>query len=45
MAFPDSYIITGNKREQVRQIGNAVTPPAMTWLIRRCVASLHPEVG
>lgn len=27
MAFPSSYTITGNKREQVRQAGNAVTPP------------------
>jgi DNA (cytosine-5)-methyltransferase 1 len=28
MAFPKSYIMTGNKREQVKQAGNAVTPPA-----------------
>lgn len=27
MAFPDSYRILGNKREKVRQAGNAVTPP------------------
>ena len=25
--FPASYIFTGNKSEQVRQIGNAVCPP------------------
>ncbi|GAA5229231.1 DNA cytosine methyltransferase [Arthrobacter cryoconiti] len=28
MAFPKNYIMTGNKREQVKQAGNAVTPPA-----------------
>jgi DNA (cytosine-5)-methyltransferase 1 len=28
MAFPRDYIMTGNKREQVKQAGNAVTPPA-----------------
>lgn len=33
MAFPKSYIMTGNKREQVKQAGNAVTPPAARDLI------------
>lgn len=28
MAFPKPYIMTGNKREQVKKAGNAVTPPA-----------------
>ncbi|WP_212745888.1 DNA cytosine methyltransferase [Sinomonas susongensis] len=28
MAFPRDYIMTGTKREQVKQAGNAVTPPA-----------------
>jgi DNA (cytosine-5)-methyltransferase 1 len=37
MAFPTDYIITGNRREQVRQAGNAVTPPAARDLIA-CVA-------
>jgi DNA (cytosine-5)-methyltransferase 1 len=45
MAFPDSYVVLGNKRDKVKQYGNAVTPPAMEELIRRCVASLHPEVA
>jgi DNA (cytosine-5)-methyltransferase 1 len=27
MAFPREYIMTGNKREQVKQAGNAVCPP------------------
>lgn len=28
MAFPRDYLLLGNKREQVKQSGNAVTPPA-----------------
>lgn len=28
MAFPADYLLLGNKREQVKQAGNAVTPPA-----------------
>lgn len=43
MAFPREYKVCGNKRDQVKQYGNAVTPPAMHWLIGQCVASLHPE--
>ena len=31
--------VKGNKREQVRQLGNAVTPPAAEWLIRAVVDS------
>lgn len=33
MAFPRDYIMTGNKREQVKQAGNAVTPPAARDLV------------
>nr|WP_139809252.1 DNA cytosine methyltransferase [Mycobacterium avium] len=33
MDFPASYIILGNRREQVRQAGNAVTPPAARDLV------------
>lgn len=40
MAFPEQYIVTGTSREQVRQLGNAVTPPVMQMLIERCVESL-----
>jgi DNA (cytosine-5)-methyltransferase 1 len=43
MAFPGSYVVTGNKREQVKQYGNAVTPPAMQLLLQRVVASLTGE--
>jgi Site-specific DNA methylase len=40
MAFPGDYIMTGNKREQVKQAGNAVTPPAARDLISIGVDSL-----
>ena len=33
MAFPDEYVMLGNRREQVRLAGNAVTPPAARDLI------------
>ena len=40
MAFDDTYIVLGSGKEQVKQLGNAVTPPAMEWLVERCVESL-----
>ena len=40
MSFPASYIVLGNNRQKVRQLGNAVTPPVMKWLVERCVDSL-----
>jgi DNA (cytosine-5)-methyltransferase 1 len=40
MAFPGDYVITGTRREQVKQLGNAVTPPVMRVLIERVVESL-----
>jgi DNA (cytosine-5)-methyltransferase 1 len=40
MAFPDSYVVTGNKREKVRQYGGAVTPPVEDAIMARCIASL-----
>jgi DNA (cytosine-5)-methyltransferase 1 len=41
MSFPQSYIITGNKSEQVKQIGNAVTPEVAKWLGRQVMESLQ----
>ncbi|HEU5475674.1 MAG TPA: DNA cytosine methyltransferase [Actinophytocola sp.] len=41
MAFTPGYQITGSKREQVKQLGNAVTPPAAEWLIRAVVEALE----
>jgi DNA (cytosine-5)-methyltransferase 1 len=40
MAFEQSYIVLGDWKEQVRQLGNAVTPPAMEWLVGQVVDSL-----
>jgi DNA (cytosine-5)-methyltransferase 1 len=41
MAFTPDYVVEGtNKRDRVRQLGNAVTPPAAEWLIRAVTRSL-----
>lgn len=40
MAFPGDYIVLGNKRQKVRQYGNAVTPPVMKMLVERCLETL-----
>jgi DNA (cytosine-5)-methyltransferase 1 len=40
MAFPDDYEVFGTKREQVRQLGNAVTPPVARDIVDRCIESL-----
>lgn len=41
MAFSDKYIVLGNGRQQVKQYGNAVTPPVMKMLIQRCMATFQ----
>lgn len=41
MGFDKDYIILGNSKEQVKQSGNAVTPPVMQDLVQRCVESLQ----
>ena len=40
MDFPTDYTILGNRREQVRQAGNAVTPPAARDLVGIVAESL-----
>lgn len=40
MAFLADYEVLGNKRERVRQLGNAVTPPAARDLIAAVVESI-----
>lgn len=45
MAFPSEYTLLGNKRQQVRMAGNAVTPPMARDLIRVAVASLLEDAG
>lgn len=40
MAFDRDYVVLGSGRDQVKQLGNAVTPPVMEWLVQQVVASL-----
>ena len=40
MAFPSEYVVLGNRREQVRMCGNAVTPPAARDLIAAVAMTL-----
>jgi DNA (cytosine-5)-methyltransferase 1 len=40
MAFHEGYEVTGNKKERVKQMGNAVTPPAAELLLERVRESL-----
>jgi DNA (cytosine-5)-methyltransferase 1 len=44
MAFGADYVVLGNKRERVRQLGNAVTPPAARDLIAALVESITGEL-
>jgi DNA (cytosine-5)-methyltransferase 1 len=41
MGFDEAYVVKGNKREKIRQLGNAVTPPVMRWIVSRCLESLN----
>lgn len=45
MAFASEYVLLGNKREQVKMAGNAVTPNAARDIIAACVESLGYEVA
>lgn len=40
MDFPEEYVVLGNRREQVRMAGNAVTPPAARDLVGVVAESL-----
>jgi DNA (cytosine-5)-methyltransferase 1 len=40
MAFDKDYVVLGSSRDQVKQLGNAVTPPAMEWLVKQTTATL-----
>lgn len=44
MAFTPGYVVLGNKRERVRQLGNAVTPPAARDLIAATAACVGHEL-
>lgn len=43
MAFRPGYIVLGSKREQTRQYGNAVTPPAAEVIISALVEAITGE--
>jgi len=43
MAFPADYLMLGNRREQVKLSGNAVTPPAARDLIATVVEAITGE--
>jgi site-specific DNA-cytosine methylase len=34
------YIVLGSQKNQVKQLGNAVTPPVMQWLVEKGIESL-----
>lgn len=41
MGFDRDYVVLGNQREQVRQLGQGVTPPVAQWIVSRIVESLR----
>jgi DNA (cytosine-5)-methyltransferase 1 len=43
MAFPSDYTVLGNRRERIRQFGNAVTPNCARDLISALVAAITGE--
>lgn len=40
MGFPDDYIVLGDKRQKIKQYGNAVTPEVMTWIFGQVAQTL-----
>ena len=40
MGMPAEFKLFGTARNQVRALGNAVTPPVTTWIMQRVLASL-----
>ena len=43
MAFRPNYVLMGDSRDKIAQLGQAVTPPVMSWLFDRVAASLSPR--
>lgn len=43
MAFRGDYVVLGNRRERVRQYGNAVTPPAAEVIVSALVEAITGE--
>lgn len=44
MAFVPEYVVLGNKRQKVKQLGNAVTPPVAEVLVSALVEVITGEV-
>jgi len=44
MAFAADYVVLGNRRERVRQAGNAVTPPCAEVIVSALVEAITGEV-
>ena len=42
MGFPEHYQILGSCRKKIWQLGNAVCPPIMADILKRCVVVLTP---
>lgn len=40
MAFPGDYKVLGTQRERVKQLGNAVTPPVLEWIMQRVMEAM-----
>lgn len=40
MSFPYEYVVLGNKRDQVKQVGNAVAVKVAAWITRQCREAL-----
>jgi hypothetical protein len=43
MAFLPAYVVLGNRRERVRQFGNAVTPPAAEVIVSALIEAVTGE--
>ena len=43
MAFGRNYVVLGNKRQRVRQYGNAVTPPVAEVIVSALVEAITGE--
>jgi DNA (cytosine-5)-methyltransferase 1 len=43
MAFAADYIVLGNKRQKVQQLGNAVTPPVSEVIVSALVEAITGE--
>jgi DNA (cytosine-5)-methyltransferase 1 len=45
MGFPERYHLEGDNKQQVWQLGNAVCPPVMADILKRCNAALSIQLA